>query len=150
MSIVQFNWARNWKKVEPYLNDKDVLKNLEFGMKNYYKKWKYENGPHAIGRGSLNGQRVVKGKLSWYQPRGRCHWIAPFSFAIGKKLYPELKWGYLTSDSHTIAVGLKEGEIKIVMDILLFKQITATQSIAQVKEADHKICFRTKDVFVQN
>lgn len=144
----QFNWSRNWKKVEPHLNDPDVRFALHLGLKilNPY----YEPGqpPWEEGRGPLNGQRAIKNKLSWYQPWGRCHWIAPFAWAIGQKIYPNLKWGFLTGDLHTVAVGLENDEIEIVMDILLFKGRTAEDSIAQVKERPvYKLCFSIQELF---
>jgi hypothetical protein len=75
--LIQFNWSRHWKrKVEPYLDQPLVRASVELGMKLYDPEWTWEDGPHAIGRGGWNGQRVVKGKLSWYQPWHRCHWIS--------------------------------------------------------------------------
>jgi hypothetical protein len=78
----------------------------------------------------MNGQRVEKNKLSWYQPWGRCHWISFFACAIGVLNYPELDWDFLTGHCHTVAVGNRRGEHRVVMDILNFKRMTAEGSIA--------------------
>lgn len=145
--IKQFNWNRQWPKVEPHVNDPEVQHALDVGMTFLARYWKSGDSPADYGRGAMNGQRVVRGKLSWYQPWGRCHWIAPFAWAIGKKLYPDFKWGFLTSEHHTVAVGLKDKEIMIVMDIVNFKRQSAKQSIEQVKRVDWKLCFSIKEVF---
>lgn len=129
--IIQFDWSRNWKtKVEPYLKEMCVRMAIELGMRAFDKKWKWKDGPHAIGRGAINGQRVTKGKLSWYQPWGCCHWIAFFGLAIGVLNYPDLEWRFVSGQYHTIAVGSRNGEDRVVMDILNFKQMTAEESIA--------------------
>jgi hypothetical protein len=87
--------------------------------------------PWLFGRGPLNGQRAKNGCLSWYQPWGCCHYIAPFSWAIGKELYPALKWGFITSDKHTVAIGYKDKweRPEWVLDILLFRKKTAQESL---------------------
>jgi hypothetical protein len=82
--IVRFNWSRHWKsKVEPYLDLPLVRLSVEMGMKLYDPKWTWEDGPHAIGRGSLNGQRVSQeqavlvsalGPLPLDQFLRLCHW----------------------------------------------------------------------------
>ena len=105
--IVQFDWSRHWKKrVEPYLDLPLARAAIEMGMKLYDPNWTWEDSPHAIGRGALNGQRGVKGKLSWYQPWGRCHWIAFFACAIGVLNSPDLDWEFVSGDRHTVAVRL--------------------------------------------
>jgi hypothetical protein len=72
----------------------------------------------------------VKGKLSWYQPVGRCHWIAFFSCAVGAVVYPHLRWDIVTGDLHTVAVGYDAaGDAAVVMDILLFDRISAEESL---------------------
>jgi hypothetical protein len=132
--IIQFNWSRNWKRnVEPYLDIPIVRGSVEIGMKLYDSAWTWEDGPHAIGRGSLNGQRVIRNKLSWYQPWGRCHWISFFACAIGVLNYPQLDWHFITGHCHTVPVGTRDGEHRVVMDILNFKQMTAAQSIAHAQ-----------------
>jgi hypothetical protein len=136
--IVQFDWSRHWmKKVEPYLDLPLVRLSVEMGMRLHDRNWSWEDGPHSIGRGSLNGQRVIKNKLSWYQPWGRCHWISFFACAIGVLNYPELDWQFLSGKCHTIPVGSRGGEYRVVMDILNFKQMTAEASIAHASIADH-------------
>lgn len=137
--MIQFNWSRRWGEVEPHLKDKEVRFWTTFGCRLLDKDWTEEDGPHWVGRGSINGQRVYKGKLSWYQPWGRCHWIAPFSWAIGKKLYPQLNWGFYTSDRHTIAVGFDGLAPEICMDILLFKTNDASDSLCLVGHPRQKV-----------
>jgi hypothetical protein len=142
--IVQFNWSRRWRQnVEPYLGFPLVRSSVEIGMALYDKHWTWADGPHAIGRGWLNGQRVVKDKLSWYQPWGRCHYICFFACTIGVINYPDLDWKFLVGHCHMVPVGTVGDEIAVVMDILNFKCMTAEESIAltrfeplQVSEAD--------------
>jgi hypothetical protein len=129
--ITQFDWSRNWKKkVEPHLDKPLVRFSVELGMKTYDRTWTWEDGPHAVGRGKWNGQRVVPGKLSWYQPWGRCHWIAFFSCAIGVLNYPKLDWHFISGHCHTVPVGSWNGDNKVVMDILSYKMMNADESIA--------------------
>ena len=127
---VQFNWRRHWKKkVEPYLTNKAVRFSLDLGMKLYDPNWQSGDGPHLIG--AIGCGRVVEGKLSWYQPIGRCHWIAFFSMAIGALNYPDLKWKFVSGDFHTVPVGYDaNGSPRVVMDILLFDSMTGEESIA--------------------
>lgn len=135
--IVQFDWSRHWKKkVEPYLDLPLVRLSVEMGMRLYDRNWTWEDGPHAIGRGALNGQRVIKHKLSWYQPWGRCHWISFFACAIGVLNHPELDWQFVSGKCHTVAVGSRGGEYRVVMDILNFKDMTAEASIAHASILD--------------
>lgn len=141
----QFNWSRRWKDVEPYLQHHDVQFALDLGMAIHNPKWKHGDAP--CNEGAIGCSRIVKGKLSWYQPLNRCHWIAPFSWAIGQKLYPELIWGFLTSQHHTVAVGTRDN-IDVVMDILLFNGFTADESVEHVKCNDWKLCYTIQDIFV--
>jgi hypothetical protein len=132
--VIQFDWSRRWKKnVEPYLGIPLVRASVELGMKDYEPTWTWEEGPHAIGRGDINGQRVTKNKLSWYQPWGRCHWISFFACGIGVLNYPELEWEFITGHCHTVPVGSRGGEHRVVMDILNFKMMTAERSIAHAQ-----------------
>lgn len=129
--IVQFDWRQHWRKrVEPHLHLPLVRASVEIGMKLLEPSWTWDEGPHSVGRGMLNGQRVTKNKLSWYQPWGRCHWISFFACAIGVINYPELDWQFISGHCHTVPVGSRNGENKVVMDILNFKTMTAEESIA--------------------
>ena len=102
----QFDFARHWKaKIAPHLDDPDVVLALTFGMKLCDTNYRPGDPPWSCGRGPTNGQRAKKGCLSWYQPWGRCHYIAPFCWALGKKLFPELNWGFISSDLHTVVGG---------------------------------------------
>jgi hypothetical protein len=138
----QFNWSTNWRRrVAPLLNKRSVVKALTLGMmmQNDY----YEEGdpPWEHGRGPLNGQKAKKGCLSWYQPWGRCHYIAPFAWAIGKELYPDLEWGFISGDLHTVVIGYElDGtpdpwqRPEWMVDILLFRKMTAQQSLDHAKK----------------
>lgn len=81
---------------------------------------------------------MIPGKLSWYQPFGRCHFIAFFSMAIGVLNYPSLEWRFISGDLHTVPVGFDDDKNpRVVMDILLFDMNTAEESIAfAMKEVD--------------
>jgi len=132
--IVQFDWSRHWKtKVEPHLDKPLVRYSVEMGMKLLEETWTWGDGPHAVGRGRWNGQRVTRNKLSWYQPWGRCHWISFFACAIGVLNYPELDWHFISGHCHTVPVGSWNGEHRVVMDILNFKMMTAEESIAHAQ-----------------
>jgi hypothetical protein len=51
--------------------------------------------------------------------------------AIGVLNYPDLDWRFVGGDLHTVPVGYgPDGKPKVVMDILLFDQMTGAQSIA--------------------
>jgi hypothetical protein len=130
---MQFNWRRHWKKkVEPHLKHDLVQAALDVGMMLYDPSWKRGDPPYLCGRSE--GGRVVEGKLSWYRPWGRCHWIAFFSMAIGVLNYPDLDWRFLAGDLHTVPVGFdSSGKPSVVMDILLFDGMTAAESIALTK-----------------
>lgn len=127
--IIQFNWRRNWKKkVAPYLQEERVQAALDAGMSLYKPTWKRGDAPYLCG--GVGGRKVVEGKLSWYQPVGRCHYIALFSFVIGLINYPDLTWSLLTSKRHTVPVGYgKDGEPRVVMDILNFTWCSGEQSL---------------------
>jgi len=132
----QFDFGRNWKKkITPVLDCPDVVTALTFGLKLYDLTYSDGDPPWEYGRGPLNGQRAKPGCLSWYQPWGRCHYIAPFCWALGKRLFPERQWGFMTGDLHTVVIGWAENweEPDWVMDILLFKTMTAEQSLAFAK-----------------
>lgn len=131
--VIQFDWRRHWKnKVEPFLQHELVQKALELGMGMFDSSWKSGDAPYLSGNPS--GERPVRGKLSWYRPTGRCHWIAFFSMAIGVLNFPELDWQFLTGDLHTVPVGFDaEGQPRVLMDLLLFDQHSAEECIALTK-----------------
>ena len=75
--IVQFDWRRHWRrKVEPYLGNHRVQACLDFGMKMLDRNWKRGDAPYRLG--AADPRRIVKGKLSWYQPLKCCHHISLF------------------------------------------------------------------------
>lgn len=131
---IQFNWRRHWKKkVEPHLGLPIVQGALDLGMKLLDPGWKRGDPPHALGRW-VPFKRIVKGKLSWYQPVGRCHWIVFFSYVVSLLNYPHLRWDIATGDLHTVAVGYeRSGDPEVVMDILLFDEITAEESLRRTQ-----------------
>lgn len=132
--LIQFNWRRHWRrKVEPHLNKDMVQRCLDFGMRLLDPTWKRGNAPYLLG--GIGFRRIIKGKLSWYQPLGRCHWISFFSMAIGAINYPDLRWKMMSGDLHTVPVGYdKSDDARVVMDILLFDSMTAEQSIAYAQK----------------
>lgn len=128
----QFNFARHWRKrIAPHLSNPQVVNSLTLGMRLHDLEYKVGDPPWLIGKGPMEGQRVRKGCLSWYQPWGMCHNIAPFSWALGINLYPDLNWGFLSGKFHTVAVGYLDDwrHPRWVMDILLFKQMNAQESL---------------------
>jgi hypothetical protein len=132
----QFNFARHWKsKIVPVLDKPAVVYALTFGLKLNDLSYKVGDPPWLSGRGPLNGQRAREGCVSWYQPWGRCHHIAPFCWVLGRELYPDLKWGFMGGDLHTAVIGYQEAweEPEWVMDILWFREWSATKSIGFVK-----------------
>lgn len=135
----QFDFSANWRrKVFEHLDDSEVARCLTLGMKLLDINYEVGDPPWLLGRGPLNGQRARCGCLSWYQPWGRCHHIAPFCWALGQRSYPSLNWGFLSGELHTVVIGFEENwqEPDWVMDILLFKEKTAQQSIDFVKSRD--------------
>jgi hypothetical protein len=131
---IQFDWRRHWsKRVAPYLREELVQCSLDFGMRMLDPNWKTGDAPHSLG--AIGSDRIVKGKLSWYQPLNRCHWIAFFSMALGVLNYPDLDWQFVSGDMHTVPVGFgPDGQPRVVMDILLFENFTAEQSIAHTRK----------------
>jgi hypothetical protein len=127
---LQFNWRRQWnQKVAPYLQEELVQFSLDLGMEMFDPDWQRGDAPCDIG--ALGSKRIVKGKLSWYQPPGQCHYIAFFSMAIGVLNYPDLDWRFVSGDLHTIPVGYDaQGRPRVVMDILLFAFFDAEESLA--------------------
>jgi hypothetical protein len=128
---IQFDWRRNWKKrVEPLLANPLVQGALNLGMRMFDPAWRNGDPPHLLGRLDPGLGRIVKGKLSWYRPHGRCHWIVFFSYTIGLLNYPSFRWEIISGDLHTVAVGYDaSGDPKVVMDILLFDHMTGEDSI---------------------
>jgi hypothetical protein len=128
---VQFNWRRHWSnKVAPHLQKELVQVALDVGMMLLDSTWRRGDAPFLLGSIPLERTRIVKGKLSWYRPFNRCHWIAFFSMAIGVLNYPNLDWRFVSGDRHTVPVGYDaDGNSKVVMDILLFDSMTAEESI---------------------
>ncbi len=136
---VQFNFRRLWRrKVEPHLPSPIVQGALDLGMSLLDRQWKTGDPPHALGRLGFTPtgrkRRVVRGKLSWYQPLGRCHWIVFFTYVLGHLIHPHLRWDIVTGDLHTVAVGFDgNGDPEVVMDILLFHEISAEESLRRAR-----------------
>ena len=91
-------------------------------------KWAPGDPPYRLGDDGPS--RAKKGTLAWYQPSRQCHAIAFFAMAIGVINYPELEWKFVSGRCHTVPVGYDEnGQARVVMDILLFDDMTAEESI---------------------
>jgi hypothetical protein len=133
---IQFNWRRHGKKkVAPHLQEELVQASLDLGMMMLDPHWRRGDPPYLLGAIPLHRSRVVAGKLSWYQVWGRCHWIAFFSMAIGVLNYPRLDWRFVGGQLHTVAVGYEpDGEAAVVMDILLFEDMSAEESLARATQ----------------
>lgn len=127
----QFNWRRHWsRKVAPHLEKEDVQISLDLGMMMLDRTWQRGDPPYLLGAMPFLWSRAVPGKLSWYRPFGRCHFIAFFSMAIGVLNYPHLDWQFVSGPLHTVPAGFAaDGQPKVVMDILLFDELTAEESI---------------------
>ena len=134
---IQFDWCRHWKrKVRPYLDERLVQRCLDFGMRLGYSTWRRGDAPFEYGAPDMCHDRDPRpGTLRWYQPLCRCHNIAFLSLAIGVLNFPELDWRIVTGELHSVPVGHDpNGEPKVVMDILLFEDMTAEESINHTKE----------------
>ncbi|QST02582.1 hypothetical protein IMZ31_24335 (plasmid) [Pontibacillus sp. ALD_SL1] len=53
-----------------------------------------------------------------YRALGRCHHLSPFLKEIGRKMMPEYEWHILELPAHSNAVGIKDGEVHVVVDLL--------------------------------
>ena len=109
------------------------------GMELLNPNWKDDDPPYELSDvfcncGSEKTCRLKTakpGSLRWYQARHCCHWIAPFSMAIGILNYPHLDWRFVTGERHTVPVGFNnDGEPIVVMDILCFDVLNAQTSIS--------------------
>ena len=135
----QFDFALYWNsRIVPLLDDKEVTFSLHFGLNIYDEDYESSDPPWILGLGREYGQRAEQRTLPWYQPEGLPHFIAPFCWALGKKLYPDLKWAFFTSDEHSVVVGLSnDGDrLEWVMDILNFSDLSAEESLAAVREGE--------------
>ena len=137
----QFNFERNWeKKIAPLLDDPDVVQALDLGLRFYQSEF-YEEAPANLRGYPLSPERrAARESLWWYQSWENSHWLAPFCWALGKKLYPQLKWGFASSSFHTVAIGWSEDWEKPerVLDILEFQSWSGQYSLDVVKEEDGK------------
>ena len=142
---IQFNFKTNWNSlIKPMLYDNDLQDAIDEGVKQFAInetgshdgiKWNSGDAPYELGRGPLNNQVAIEGELSWYQPWGNCHWIAPFTKRIGERLYPYLHWDILYGDIHTVSIGRNNetGSIMVVMDINYFSKYDVLDSINMVR-----------------
>jgi hypothetical protein len=138
----QFNFARHWRtKIVPHLDNPGVVGALTLGLKLYDIDYNEGDPPWLCGRGQWNGQRVKEGCLSWYQPWGRCHYIAPFCWALAQKLFPDRKCGIVSSDWHSVVTVWSDDreQPELVMDILLFRDGSAQDSLDFVKQREWKL-----------
>lgn len=126
----QFDFARHWRKrITPILDDPVVEASLTFGMRLLDRRYEPGVPPWMLGKGC--GQRISPNTVSWYQPLGRCHHIAPFCWALATKLYPKLRWGFLSGPMHTVVIGheSERRQPEWVCDILNFRELSARQSL---------------------
>jgi hypothetical protein len=61
------------------------------------------------------------GTYQWYQAFGRCHWMADWCAALGTLVYPRLQWCAYFGEKHSTAVGLDEGRLAMIFDVLWFE-----------------------------
>ncbi len=66
--------------------------------------------------------------------------------------YPDLDWRFLSGDLHTVPVGFKNENPRLVMDILLFDSLTASESIELTQqkpacEVDHVGAAQLKQLY---
>jgi hypothetical protein len=133
----QFDFEQKWKsEIVPHLDDRQVVTALTFGMNMNHLNYSEGEPPWLYGRGWWSGQRATKGSLSWYQPFGLCQGIAPFCWALGKKVIPQLHWGCFGGKEHAVAVGWSDNpdQPEYVMDILHFQIMSAQQSLDFAKQ----------------
>jgi hypothetical protein len=125
-----FNFSKDWQRIIPLLEDKEVQFALNLGMAFENKNYKPGDAPYMSGRGIL--AKVKPKTLIWYQPEGRCHWILPFSFMLGRKIYPNMKSGILSGKLHSIGLLFKDDWQKPewLLDILLFNKRKPKESFS--------------------
>ena len=76
------------------------------------------------------------GTYQWYQLFGACHWLAPWLKALGKRVFPHLKWRVMQSEWHSFAYGVDPDGNGIIFDILLFETHSAQQILDWAKGKD--------------
>jgi uncharacterized protein YhfF len=54
--------------------------------------------------------------------------------AIGVKNQPDLDWRFVSGSIHTVAVGFRGDEPRVVMDILNFSRMSAGESISLARK----------------
>ena len=140
---IQFDWRKHWdKKVKPHLHNPLVEFALDLGLNMAEPTWNPGDPPYQAGRDWP--QRPKEGKLSWYQPFGKCHGISFFAMVIGVINFPELDWKFVSGRFHTVVVGYDHGgHAQVVMDILWFDESTAEESIEFAQMQEHAAWQRT-------
>jgi len=53
-----------------------------------------------------------------YRALNRCHHLAPFCVELGKKIKPQYEWYLFETPAHSNAIGVKNGEIHLIVDLL--------------------------------
>jgi len=131
---VVFDFYSNWDSlVKPYLFEPYVRDSLNIGMEDlelYYKddgilsknyKWYPTKAPYTMSQSDMIYRKAPKlHSLNWYSPLQCCHWIAPFSLALGELIYPELEWKYRHSRRHTIAIGYEKNMSNVEIPVVIF------------------------------
>ena len=77
---------------------------------------------------------------AWYQVFGDCHYIAPWAAAIGRLVYPQLRWRVVRGLTHSTAWGRPSDDSDggILFDILLFEDTTGDEIRAAVVRDDRE------------
>jgi hypothetical protein len=137
----RFDFRRNWsKRIKPLLYHPIVNKCLSLGMK--FTDMKYELGDAPWKLGGPPARQPKPGSLAWYQPLHCCHSIAPFAWALGNALYPDLNWGFYSGDQHTVVLGYSTtpDNPEWLFDILLFRTLSSAGAIALVEKQNPQFC----------
>lgn len=66
-----------------------------------------------------------RGTIEFYQPFGRCHWIAPWATALGRLMFPNLLWRIRESELHSLSVGSDASGARQLLDPLNFDTFDA-------------------------
>lgn len=137
---LMFDFYSNWDSlIKPHLLDPYVqfalnqgMEDLEYNYKingilceNY--RWYHGKAPYSMSQSENKHDKTPRlHSLDWYRPLQCCHWILPFSFALGEIICPELEWKYRHSRRHSVAIGYEKNinndEIPIIIfDILNYE-----------------------------
>jgi hypothetical protein len=78
--------------------------------------------------------------LDWYHLRHGSHFFAPWQELLGTRIFPDLIWGPVFGDTHSIAVGIDvHGALQVNFDILSFDMMKASEILERVHEKYAKL-----------